>query len=241
MTLGEQFTDAVARAYDQSPVGLERLPEVLAQSCVAVLGVSGAGISMVVEDLRVPLGASDETAAHAERLQVTLGEGPCLDAIGAEEPRLFDLAAMAQRWPAFHQEVVVRTPFRAIASLPIRPLRVPTIGALDLYSTQGNGLTALALDHVTEAITGTIAGYLFEAPSSALERGITLPVWLGADAVTHRMDVWLAVGTLMELASLTKGDALAAIRAYARAHQTTLDDVAQQIVEQELEPQLVLS
>lgn len=240
MTLGERFTDAVSEAYGHRPGRLELLPEMIAQACVAVLGVSAAGICMLMDDLRVPLGSSDEEAASAEQLQITLGQGPCLDAISTATPQVFGPAALAARWPLFHGQVVAQTPFRAIASLPIQPREVAAVGALDLYSTQGDGLEALAWDEIAATIPGRIASYLFDAPSAALKHGITLPLWLGNEAVSNRLDVWIAVGALMELAQLSKEGALAAMRAYAARHQTTLDDVAHQIADEALLPQLVL-
>ena len=241
MTLAEQFAAEVTKAYTERAARLELLPEVLAQACAGVLGVSGAGISMLVEDLRVPLGSSDEAAAYAERLQTTLGEGPCLDAVTSASAAAFDLAGLSQRWPVFCGELVAKTGLRSIASLPIRSSQVPTTGALDLYSTDDDGLTSLSLDEIGSAIVDTIATYLFVAPSTALEHGITLPLWLSNDAAVDRMDVWIAVGTLMEAASLTSQSALAALRSYAFRHQTTLDEVAGQLAGEALAPELVLS
>lgn len=241
MTLGEQFAAEVARVYDSERGGLELLPEVLAQTCARVLGVAGAGISMTMEGLRVPLGSSDEAVAAAERLQTTLGEGPCLDAVGSSQPLRFDLAAIADRWPVFHAEVLAQTPFRSISSVPIHLVGAPMVGALDLYSTEADGLRGLALDQVSVGIVDKIAALLFGAPAVALERGITLPLWLTNDAVTNRMEVWVAVGTLIELAGLTNDAALAALRAYAISHQLTLDQVAFQIADRGLKPDVVLS
>lgn len=239
MTLGEQFTAFVSDVCVQRR-HLDQLPDVLAQSCVSVLGVSGAGISMMMDDLRVPLGASDDEAACAEKLQVTLGQGPCLDALGAGRPQVFDLTTMAERWPAFYGEVIVQTSFRAFASVPLRPFEVRAIGALDLYSTSEHGLDALVMAEIGSVIGGAIASLLFDAPASALQRGVSLPLWLGHEGVANRMDVWVAVGMVMEGAELTKGDALAAIRAYAVSHRTSLDDVAHQIADEQLTPQRVL-
>lgn len=240
MTLADHFAAAVTETYTKRDARVELLPEVLAQACVDVLEVDGAGISMLLDDLRVPLGSSDETAAYAERLQTTLGQGPCLDAVASSRAATFDLATLSDRWPVFCGELVAKTPLRSIASLPIQSSEVPTTGALDLYSTDNDGLTGLRLDDISAAIVDTIGTYLFAAPSAALEQGTSLPLWLSNDAVVNRMDVWIAVGTLIELASLSSEAALAAIRAYALRHQTTLDDVAQQLADQALAPHLVL-
>lgn len=241
MTLAEQYASAVTETYTERASRLELLPEVLAQACASVLGVSGAGISMLVDGLRVPLAASDEAAAYAERLQTTLGEGPCLDAAGSARPASFDLATLAARWPVFSSELVAKTPLRSIASLPIFASEVLTTGALDLYSTDEDGLGELPLDEISTAIVATIGKTLFAAPSAALANGTSVPLWLSNDAVTNRMDVWVALGTLMELAAVTAEGALAAMRAYALGQQLTLDDVALRLADQTLSPQLVLS
>src|SRR6185437_11302048 len=77
--IARQFHEAWQAAGRQDG-GLELLPVRLAQACVAVLPVSGAGISLLYDDFRVPLGASDDAASCAEQLQFTTGEGPCLQA-----------------------------------------------------------------------------------------------------------------------------------------------------------------
>src|SRR3954471_8525889 len=61
--------------------GPELLPTRLTRACLAVLpAADGAGLSLLDNDFRVPIGATDDVAALAERLQFTIGEGPCLDA-----------------------------------------------------------------------------------------------------------------------------------------------------------------
>src|SRR3954451_15797495 len=53
----------------------------LAWACAQVLPVSGAGISLLSDPLvKVPIGASDDLAANAERFQFTAGAGPCFEA-----------------------------------------------------------------------------------------------------------------------------------------------------------------
>ena len=97
--LDQQFMAAVIDAHDTQASASEMLPMLLAQACVEVLRVTGAGVSITEAGLRVPLGASDAMAARAEALQTTLGEGPCLDATATAEPLVTDETSMAQRWP----------------------------------------------------------------------------------------------------------------------------------------------
>ena len=55
------------------------------------------------------------------------------------------------------------------------------------------------------------------------------------------MNVWIAVGILIEYADLTNADALAALRAYAYGHSASLDDIAHHIATQELHPDSLLA
>jgi hypothetical protein len=79
MELADRFRTAVRQTYREHSADAELVPMVLCQACVQVLPVAGAGLS-ITDQLRIPLGASDEVVARAERLQTTLGEGPCLTA-----------------------------------------------------------------------------------------------------------------------------------------------------------------
>jgi hypothetical protein len=68
--------------------------------------------------------ASDEAAAVIERLQLTLGEGPCVDASSTGIPVLVaDLSdprdVVAHRWAVSRNEAM-RTGARAIFAFPIR-------------------------------------------------------------------------------------------------------------------------
>jgi hypothetical protein len=83
-----------------------------------VLPVAGTGIS-VTDALRVPLGCSDEIAARAERLQTTLGEGPCLAATALAEPLILNWDQVLQRWPIFAAKLEEETQLRSVASLPL--------------------------------------------------------------------------------------------------------------------------
>ena len=79
--------------------GPELLPAGLARAAVRVPpGVAGAGISVLADPgLRVPMGASDDDAATAERLQFTVGERPCPQAHSSARPVYAPAAVFAAR------------------------------------------------------------------------------------------------------------------------------------------------
>ena len=234
MNLDQQFMAAVIDAHDAHGSGTEVLPTLLAQACVEVLGVTGAGVSMIDEGLRVPLGASDANATRAEVLQSVLGEGPCLDATATSEPLIAHETTMAMRWPMFHHDLLAETPFRSVASIPLKSAPLRPFGALDLYSTDPDALLRLNLNEICTHIADPMAGMLFDVPRTVSRYGTMLPMWMNNHSVTQRMNVWVAVGMLMEHAGLTTEDALAAMRAYAYGHNASLDDIAENITTKRL-------
>lgn len=214
----------------------EMVPAILVQSCVDVLGVAGAGISMTGE-LRVPLAASNDLAVRAERLQTTLGEGPCLTATAAGVPLIANEQALATRWPMFSRELHSQTPFRSIASLPLRDLDQQGLAALDLYSTDPNAFNTAWLAQISRDVGDPTAALLFDRPVRELidSAGPNLT------NVSNRVQIWVAVGMVMERVNLVNADALAALRAYAFSHEATLEDVAEQITSGRLPPGSLLA
>jgi hypothetical protein len=205
----------------------ELLPWRLANACALVLQTDGAGLS-VTSDLRVPLGASDEKSAIVERLQVTLGEGPCLAAHGSQAVVLADQDQMAASWPAFHEQVVSQTAFRSVASIPLRTPEV-RLGALDLYWLDPLGSSRLVIADAREVATH-VTRVLLGAPEVPSITGARAPAWIAAPAAQRRLDVWQAVGLLNAADGLAAPDALSVLRAFAYAHDTTLDDLATELV-----------
>jgi hypothetical protein len=232
--LAERFDGAVTQVLRGRATPPELLPMALSEAVVAVLPVEGAGLSLLT-DLRVPIGASDALAVHAEALQTTLGEGPCLSAAAAGGPLAADVAAMAAQWPVFCQEFITQTPYRSVASVPLRLDDGRTLGALDLYSTRAERLQLDFLAEIGAEVADPIAVMLFGGlPLPADADPLAGVPWLSHDRASERMQVWMAVGILMERGRLTNPDALAVLRAYAFSHQRTLDAVAVDLAERKV-------
>ncbi|SDT32766.1 hypothetical protein SAMN04488543_3760 [Friedmanniella luteola] len=235
MDIAERYRAAVVAAFDASRDDGELLPKLLSEACVAVLPVQGAGIS-VLQDLRVPLGASDPMAALAERLQTTLGEGPCLDAVKTPLPLAVGEDAIQERWPVFGAEFLTRTPYRSVASLPLIPPRgTQRLGAMDLYLTAPEPMGTRLLFELAASVANPVAAVLAGSPVGEDAAGITMPVWLNSDLVHARMEVWAAVGVVLVATPMENADALALLRAYAYGHGTSLDDVASRLTSGALE------
>ena len=239
--LASRYRAAVREAYDRRSQDPDLLPAVLADACVEVLPVSGAGLSLS-GTLRVPLGASSPLVGVAERLQTTLGEGPCLTAVVTGEPLIADLTTMAHRWPTFHRELWEQTPFRSVAALPLRVAPHPPFGALELYSTDDEIDPSLLEEQVRADVVDQIADLLQGAPRTTVPWSEEpVAVWLNGPTVVRRLEVWAAVGMVMSTGAATEEDALSLLRAYAFGRELTLDDVAQQLVTHRLEPAVLLA
>ena len=234
MTLSTRYREAVAQALRRHP-SAELLPLALAEACVAAFAVAGAGLSLT-ESVRVPLAASDETVAKAERLQTTLGEGPCLEASRAGAALVADLDALRRTWPVFTSQLTLLTPYRSVTSVPLRAPAEGSFAAVDLYSTDPDAAEFGPTGAIEAAVADLASALLMAAPTAPDALGLEVPVWLDSDQVHDRMDVWMAVGMLMAHTALTNDDALAALRGYAYSRELTLDEVTFLVLGRQLAP-----
>ena len=207
MALTDRFVDEVFAIYDRVAAP-QMVPAVLVEACATVLPVEGAGLSLTSR-LRVPLAASSAMACRAERLQTTLGEGPCLDATDSAMPLVVDVPAMEIAWPMFGHELVAQTPFRSVASIPLGSADRTRLGALDLYSIRPEaGHLRDVVDEVV-SITRLLTGILLDPPAGLDGTGQRTFAWLTGASVEDRMNVWIAVGVLLVLGHWSNEDALA--------------------------------
>jgi hypothetical protein len=227
MNIAQEFRAVLADIPEVLSREFELLPARLALGCARVLAVDGAGISLA-DELRVPLGASDEQTAAAERLQATVGEGPCLSAHDSGKPLAAELEEIANSWPIFHDLLITRTAFRSVASVPLQTAAV-RIGALDLYSTGAKDISAVPLEQAGE-LAQVIAVTLLIAPDVPTLTGDSEPSWLRAPPARERLQVWKAIGLLNAAQGMDSSSALSVLRGYAYANQTTLDHVAGKLV-----------
>jgi GAF domain len=203
----------------------------LVAACVSVLGVTGAGIMIMVDgDHRGTLGSSNATMGVVEELQFTLGEGPCLDSyrLGRPvfEPALAD--PITKRWPSFTVPAL-RAGVQAIFGFPLQIGEI-RLGALDVYLDRPGALGETQLsdalvmaDVVTHEILELQAGAPPEALASELDSAETLRV------VVHQASGMLAVQLGIPIA-----DAMIRLRAYTYAEKRRVNDVACDVVARRL-------
>jgi hypothetical protein len=198
--------------------------------CVNVLTVAGVGITIMGGGQAGPVCVSDERMGALEDLQFTLGEGPCQDAFHTREPvsvpRLDDEAFA--RWPAFIAEAR-DSGVEAVFAYPLIAAR-SKVGVLTLYQDQPGDLTRDQRENseaLADILAQTILGMQAAAPPGML------PVELD-DAVAHRAEVHQASGMVAIQLQIPVGEALAALRAYAFAHDQPVAGVAADIVARRL-------
>lgn len=203
--------------------------------CVGELAVSGTGATVLAPrgdgdgdgqaTRRGLVHASNEISAGLEDLQLTVGEGPCLDAFASGGPVLIDDLSQARgRWPAFAEQAQTLGA-AAVFSFPLQ-VGVIRLGSLDCYrDTVGPlGETAvsdalLLTDLATQAIMAEIDGH-----------GRDDVGWLAdPHAEIHQASGMVQV----QLATSTE-TALLRMRAHAYTHELALAEVARQIVARDL-------
>jgi GAF domain-containing protein len=204
----------------------------LTDRCVRLLDTAAAGVMLVSPRAGLRLVASSsDTMRLVELFELQSREGPCLDAFRTGEPVGHEnLLAGSGRWPRF-AAVAVEAGFQSALALPMR-LRNITIGALNLFSAEqapmaaADVLVARALaDLATISVLQHRASAEFQRVNEQLTR-----------ALTSRIVIEQAKGVVFERAGVDMSEAFARLRAYARAHNRRLTDVAQAAIDGTLDP-----
>lgn len=227
MDLTASFLSSVSEQMHAGPL----TPSALARAATELLPVDAAGISTLLELLRLPLGASSEAARTAEELQTSIGEGPCLAAAVTKTTRVADHAELTTRWPVYGEELVRQTPFRSAASVPLSTADGTVFAALDLYATDDHLSQRLDLEAVDRHIAGPAAALLSICMGEVRDLDLdgAMPAWYGP-ATGRRHQVWIATGMLVGRRRQPSSDALSLLRAHAYALGCGLDDLADALV-----------
>ena len=226
---------AADRAADGA-AGPASMVSLVCRRCVRDLSVSGAGATVLStlpgadgdgdgHPSRGLVYATNPVSAGLEDLQLTVGEGPCLDAFASGGPVLVaDLAAQTVRWPAFTRGAC-ELGAAAVFSFPLQ-FGVVRLGSLDLYRDTPGPLTQVELtdalilsDLATQGVVADLDGHSVEDVS-----------WL---ADPH-IQVHQAAGMVQAQLGVTTERALLRLRGYAFTHNLPLGEVARQVVTRSL-------
>lgn len=206
-------------------------------AAVAALQVTGAWLS-AASDAQVGhlMRVTDAVSEQVAELQLTMGEGPSLDASASGGPVLAsDLGTQAsgRRWPGFAPAALSA----GAAAVFVLPLRIGAIraGVLGLYRNRPGPLSDFQLgDALVFADTATLL--LLEAQRHASD-GFGARIGPGgqpADLALHRAEIDQATGMLTEQLGVGITEAFIRLRAYAYVHDVRLAAVAQDIVARRL-------
>lgn len=202
----------------------------LCTACVDVLGVTGAGITIMGGDQAGPICVSDPSVSALEDLQYTIGQGPCRDAfrtgVSVHAPRL-DVDA-STRWPPF-VSLARESGIGAVFAYPLTAAGAK-VGVLTLYQHAEGQLTASQHDDsiaLAEVLTETLLSLQDDAPPGMLAPGLD-------DAVQYRAEIYQASGMVAIQLSIPAAEALLRIRAHAFANDQTVAETAAHIVARRL-------
>jgi hypothetical protein len=234
VSIADRFTEEVRAAALRGLDGPELLPERLVRAAAAMLPVSAASLSLLEGgDKRVPLGSSSADAADAERLQFTVGDGPCMMAARLNEPVFASEDDLRGRWPQFTEQLFTRTPYRAVVAFPLLQA-LSGQGAMDLYFKRSERIAQLDVFEAM-AVAELITAALSEAAVFSDWTADVGPHWLHAPPAQRRARVWQAMGRLSLQLDVDGPTALELMRSYALATGREVDDLAGDVLADRLD------
>lgn len=197
-------------------------------AAVAALPIGGAGLSAMSRVAPShPLCSTDTVSEQLEELQLTLGEGPCVDAFLHGSAVLTpDLLTrdLQDRWMLF-AEAALAAGARAVFALPLQ-MGAISPGVLDLYAHRPVQLNAEELaDALAFADLATLV--LLDARIDETGGPCGGPF---DDLGAYRAEIDQATGMLTVQLGVGIEDAFVRLRAYAYAQGRRLADVAADVV-----------
>jgi hypothetical protein len=196
-------------------------------AAVSLLSLSGAGLTLMIDGrLRETAGVSDRQIGALQEIQLTLGEGPCLDAARLGEPVLEPALAdpEARRWPAFGPEAI-DAGLQAVFAFPLR-FGAVGIGVLALYRDRPGELSADELAYglvLADVATHVVLDLQAGAPPDTLHE-------LLVEDQAHWAEVHQATGMISVQLGVPAEEAFVRLRARAFAREEPLRAVAHQVV-----------
>jgi GAF domain len=193
---------------------------------VEVLGLSGVGIMLLSGTRLDCVAASDSVTGDIEALELMVGEGPCVDAFNTRHA-CFDENLADDRpvtWGAF-REAALAAGVRAAFGFPVVVADV-CIGVLNCHSNRAGQLSEAQIADaivVAEVSGRTIVSWQADAPPGRL-------AWQLERSRNHRVVVHQAAGRVSVQAEVSVGDAMALMGAHAFANDSTLLQIANEIL-----------
>jgi GAF domain-containing protein len=191
----------------------------------AMFDVDGAGLMLADADQHLRnVAASDDRFAHLEDLQITHGEGPCIDAFDQKELVGAEDLESDRRWPKFSTAAVARE-VRAVLASPL-PYNQDAVGVVAVLSEQRRPWSPegeLALLAFTDLAALLIAAMM----AGEQQSGIAAQLQVALDS---RQVIEQAKGVLMGKQCISARAAYEQLRGRARAERRKLSAVCAEVV-----------
>jgi GAF domain-containing protein len=184
-----------------------------------VPGVDGAAISLLVEGSLKTLAATSDVVDTLGRAQAELGEGPCLDALGAHGLVVAEDLLTDDRWPRYVARAR-EAGLRAQLAIQLHD-DDRTLGVLDLYSTRSG-----TVGHTTVRVAELFAVHAGLALLNAQHRQQM------NDALTTRKLIGQAIGLVMERYKIDDQRAFEFLVRISQSTNVKIRDVAEEMVTQ---------
>ena len=207
------------------------LLQTLVESCERMLDITAAGILLMNEDGELEVVASTSEAARlVELMQLSAEAGPCIVSFNSGKVvSVPDIRESPPDW-ASYRDAALDQGFSSVYAIPLR-LRETTIGALNLLRNSVGELDATDIRIATALADVATIGILHER--AIVESGRVREQL--AQALQSRIVIEQAKGVVSHLHSISTDEAFAVLRSYARSNRLRLSDVAQRVVQRELE------
>ncbi len=195
--------------------------------CLASRRLAGADAAALTvayaETNRVTLFATDVLSARLEDLQEVMGEGPGFSAASAGSLRVCRLGTpSAEAWPMFSRAAVDVVGRATLHAVPMQPDH-QVLGVMTLYQFQHPDVD-LAMDEDALLRLAAATGAALVRDPEAVDLGLRESPW------HSRAHVHQATGMVIAQLGLGPDDALAVLKAHAYAGETTIADIAHQVV-----------
>ena len=198
------------------------------RSATKLLRMSGAAVVLMGDDTFPSVASAYGVSVTVQDLELTLGEGPAIDAYAAGKPVLVDhVGSVGSRWPQFGR-AAAEAGIDSVYALPLQ-LGAIKLGVLVLYREQpgvleGEDLSAalLVANLVTNQVIDMQAGAVSESLAWALE------------VDDYRAVVHQATGMISVQLDCAIGEALVRLRGCAFASDRPLEEVAADVVTGEM-------
>lgn len=201
------------------------LDEVYAAICVAatlmVPGCDHASLMLRRGGSYVSAAASDQLARRIDKLELAVGDGPCLDAIEEEAAQVDPDLTTHSQWPELAARIVAETPVRGAMGFRLVADR-RKVGALNLFSD-----TAGAFDQASAERGIILAAFAAMAVNAAAH---------GDEAATLRRglasnrEIGMAIGMLMVRNNISEDEAFAMLRRVSQDTNVKIANIAAEVV-----------